>query len=98
VLTATDEEPKSVGEVIDLVKGKLWKDSMVKELESFHKNESWDLVKLPSVINLVGRKWVFKNKMNTAGQVKKFKARLVAKGYSQVEGVYFGEIFSPLEK
>jgi hypothetical protein len=97
VLTATDEEPKSVGEAIDSAKGKLWKDAMVEELESFHKNETWDLVELPSVRNLVGRKWVFKKKMNTAGQVEKFKSRLVVKGYSQVEGVEFGEIFSPAE-
>jgi hypothetical protein len=97
VLTATDEEPKSVGEAIDSAKGKLWKDAMVEELESFHKNETWDLVELPSVRNLVGRKWVFKKKMNTAGQVKKFKSRLVVKGYSQVQGVEFGEIFSRVE-
>jgi hypothetical protein len=36
--------------------------------------------------------------MNATGQVKKFKAQLVAKGYSQVEGVDFGEIFSPVAK
>jgi hypothetical protein len=36
--------------------------------------------------------------MNVTGQVDKFKARLVAKGYSQVEGVSFGEIFSPIAK
>ena len=97
MLNTTDEEPKSVGEAIDSAKGKLWKDAMVEELESFHKNETWDLVELPSVRNLVGRKWVFKKKMNTAGQVKKFKSRLVVKGYSQVQGVEFGEIFSRVE-
>jgi hypothetical protein len=54
---------------------------------------TWDIVKLPSGRKHVDSKWVFNNKMNAAGQVKKFKARLVAKGYSQVEGVNFGEIF-----
>jgi hypothetical protein len=36
--------------------------------------------------------------MNAAGQVEKFKSRLVTKGYSQVEGVDFDEIFSPVAK
>jgi hypothetical protein len=30
--------------------------------------------------------------------VEKYKAQLVAKGYSQVEGIDFGEIFSPVAK
>jgi heptaprenylglyceryl phosphate synthase len=70
---------------------------MVEEMEFLQKNETWDLVKLPSVRNIVNSKWVFKNKMNATGQVEKFKAQLVAKGYSQVEGVDFGEIFSLLQ-
>jgi hypothetical protein len=37
---------------------------MVKEMESLHKNETWDLVKLPSGRKLVGRKWVFNKNMN----------------------------------
>jgi hypothetical protein len=98
VLTTTDDEHKLVGEVVDLVEGKQWKDVMVKEMESLYKNEMWYLVKLPSGRNGFGSKWVFKKKMNVAGQVEKFKALLVAKGYSQVEGVDFGEIFSLVAK
>jgi hypothetical protein len=69
---------------------------MIEEMESLYDNDMWDLVELPSGRNLVGRKWVFKKKMNAKVQVEKFKARMVAKGYSQVEGVDFGEIFSLL--
>jgi hypothetical protein len=98
VLTATDDEPKSFGEAVDSAEGKIWKDAMVEEMESLHKNEMWDLFKLLSGRNHVGSKWVFKKKTNAVGQVEKFKARLIAKGYSQVEGVKFGEFFSPIAK
>jgi hypothetical protein len=74
VLIFIDDEPKSVGEAVDSVEGKLWKDAMVKEMESLYKNETWDLVKLPSGRKPIGSKWVFKKKMNVAGQVEKFKA------------------------
>jgi hypothetical protein len=94
VLTAIDDDPKSVREAVDSTEGKIWKDTMVEEMGSLHKNETWDLFKLPSGRNPIGGKWVFNKNMNATGQVKKFKARLVAKGYSQVEGVHFGDIFS----
>jgi hypothetical protein len=41
---------------------------------------------------------VFKKKISLDGNVEKKKARLVAKGFSQVEGIGFGEIFSPVAK
>ena len=55
---------------------------MVDEMASLHKNEAWDLVELPDGRKPVGRKWVFKKKMNVEGKVEKYKSRLVAKGYS----------------
>jgi hypothetical protein len=41
---------------------------------------------------------LFKKTFNAKGKVEKYKAQLVAKGYSQVEGIDFGEIFSPVVK
>jgi hypothetical protein len=69
VLTSTNEDPKSVKEVVNSIKGKLWKDSMVKEMESLQKNETWDLVKLTNLRKLIGSNWVFKKKMNAIDQV-----------------------------
>ena len=85
-------------EAVDLEDGKLWKEAMVDAMESLHKNEAWDLVELPAGRKSICSKWVFKKKTNTEGKVEKYKARLVAKGYSQVLGIYFGDIFSLVSK
>jgi hypothetical protein len=71
---------------------------MVKEMATLDQNEAWDLVDLLTGRNPIGNKWVFKKKLNAKGKVEKYKAQLVAMGYSQVEGIDFGEIFSPIAK
>eukprot|EP00253_Pinus_taeda_P023609 PITA_23609 len=71
---------------------------MVDEMASLHKNEAWDMVELPAGRKPIGSKWVFKKKTNAEGKVEKYKARLVAKGYSQVSGIDFGDMFSPVAK
>jgi hypothetical protein len=48
--------------------------------------------------NVVGTKWVFRNKQDEHGVVTRNKARLVAKGYSQVEGLDFGETYAPIAR
>eukprot|EP00253_Pinus_taeda_P027007 PITA_27007 len=71
---------------------------MVDEIASLHKKEAWDLVELPAGRKPIGSKWVFKKKTNAEGKGEKYKARLGAKGYSQVSGIDFGDIFSPVAK
>ena len=48
--------------------------------------------------NIVGTKWVFRNKQDKHGVVTRNKARLVAKGYAQVAGLDFEETFAPVAR
>jgi hypothetical protein len=45
-------------------------------------------------VNVIGTKWVFKNKQGEDGEVVRNKTHLVAQGFSQVEGLDFGETFA----
>jgi hypothetical protein len=47
---------------------------------------------------MIDTKWVFRNKQDEFGVVTKNKARLVGKGYTQVEGLDFGETYSPVAR
>ena len=97
-MSVTDDDPRTVKEAVDSEDGKLWKEAMVDEMASLHKNEAWDLVELPAGRKPIGSKWVFKKKTNAEGKVEQYKARLVEKGYSQVPGIDFSDIFSPVSK
>jgi hypothetical protein len=48
--------------------------------------------------NVVGTKWVFRNKQDEHSVVTRNKARLVAKGYAQVVGLDFEETFAPVAR
>ena len=72
---------------------------MTEEMESLHKNQTWELVKLSRGQKIIGCKWVFKKKEGIPGvESVRYKVRLVAKGYSQTEGVDFNKVFSPVVK
>jgi hypothetical protein len=57
----------------------------------------WELVERPNT-NIIGTKWVFRNKQDEFGIVTRNKARLVAQGYTQVEGLDFGETYAPVAR
>jgi hypothetical protein len=69
---------------------------MHEELENFERNQVWTLVEPPRDVNVIGTKWIFKNKHEEDGEVVRNKAHLVAQGFSQVEGLDFRKIFAPI--
>ena len=58
----------------------------------------WTLVSRPVDQNVVGTRWVFKNKLNADGKIVRNKARIVAKGYNQEFRIDFEESFAPVTR
>ena len=71
---------------------------MNEELDQIEKNDTWELVPRPENKNVIGSKWVYKNKMDEQGNIVRNKARLVCKGYAQIEGLDFDETFAPVAR
>ena len=70
-----------------------WVNSMHEELQQFVRNNMWELVPRSKGVNVIGTKWIFKNKSDEHGTVIRNKSRLVVQGYTQVEGIDFDETF-----
>jgi hypothetical protein len=61
--------------VEDALRDSDWVLAMQEELNNFTRNEVWHLVPRPNQ-NVVGTKWVFRNKQDEHGVVTRNKARL----------------------
>jgi hypothetical protein len=73
-LSITDDDPRTVREVVDLEHGKVLKKAMDEEMIALDKNESWYLVEFSTGRNLIDKKWVFKKKLIVEGKVEKYKS------------------------
>ena len=90
-------EPSTYKEAILSSDSEKWFAAMGDEMESLHKNQTWDLVIQPSGRKIITCKWVFKKKEGISpAEGVKYKARVVARGFNQREGVDYNEIFSPV--
>ena len=89
-------EPQKVYEALE---DPDWLNAMHEELNNFERNKVWRLAPRPTGNhNVIGTKWIFKNKQDAHGIIIRNKARLVAQGYSQVEGIDYGETFAPVAR
>ena len=84
-------DPKDVEEE---KRDECWTKAMEEELSHIKNNDTWELVPRPKEKNVIGTKWVFKNKIDENGQVTRNNAKLVCKGYAQIEGIYFDETYA----
>lgn len=57
-----------------------------------------ELTSLPTGAKRIGVKWIYKTKLNEAGEVNKYKAQLVAKGYLQEYVIDYNEVFAPVAR
>ena len=58
------------------------------------KNDVWSLVSRLEDTNIIGTKWIFKNKSDASRNITRNKTRLVAQGYTQIEGIDFDDTFA----
>jgi hypothetical protein len=71
---------------------------MQEELNQFQRNDVWNLVPKPEHKNIIGTKWVFRNKLNEQGEVVRNKVRLVAQGYTQHEDIDYTKAFAQVAR
>ena len=89
------DEPSTYKEAITGIDSEKWLVAMEEEIESLHKNKTWELCHKPENKKILGCKWIYKRKEGIPGvEQPRWKARLVVKGFHQKEGVDFNEIFS----
>jgi hypothetical protein len=89
-------DPSSYEEAMSRPDAFKWQEAMEDEMKSMSTNRVWDLEEIPKGAKTVGCKWVYKIKYDSKGNIEKYKGRLVAKGYTQREGIYYNETFSPV--
>ncbi|KAE8887010.1 hypothetical protein PF005_g31320 [Phytophthora fragariae] len=94
-LAATDL-PGSYREAMSSPEAKQWKEVVRREIRAHIRNHTWNTVRRPHDVKVIGCKWVFAYKFDEHGNIVRYKARLVALGCLQTRGVDYYYTYSPV--
>lgn len=92
-------EPRTLQEALRGPDSASWLKAVDKELKSLIDMGTFEFIdNLPKGRRAISSKLVFKIKRLPDGTIERYKARLVARGFSQMPGLDFDEVFSPVVK
>ena len=91
-------EPRTLVEAKHRPNWLSWKKALEEELATLKAAGTWRLEEAPPGVNIIGSKWVFKAKKDTAGNIVRHKACLVAKGFSQIDSINYENTYTPVAK
>ena len=74
----------------------MWIKAMQEEFDSLKANDTWELVPRPADRDVIDTRWVFRIKRNLDQSVEKYKDRFVVRSFTQIPGVDYDEIYSPV--
>ena len=69
---------------------------MDEELKALHDKQTWEVINPSKNANIVGCKWVYTCKRDSAGRFIHAKSQLVAQGFTQMFSVDYYETYSPI--
>ncbi|GBM32127.1 Copia protein [Araneus ventricosus] len=77
-----------------------WLKALASEVKSILKHDTFDLVKRTENMDLIGSRFILRNKCGSDGKIKLKKARLVAQGFGQIPEVNYcqNQTFSPVAR
>lgn len=96
LLSELSNAPKSYSEAKDSSQWNHWGRAVEDELLALKSNETWVLVNRPDNKEVIGNRWVFRQKKDNEDR-SIYKARLVARGFEQTFGE-FNQIHAPVAK
>jgi hypothetical protein len=88
--------PLTYADIADRPDSDEWYKCSDDEIAQLLTEETWELVPCPPDRKPIKSKWVYRIKRDSLGNVIKYKGRLCACGYSQVHGVDYHEVYSPV--
>ena len=82
----------------EAIEEEVWAQAMDEEIECIEKNQTWELVDVPTDKDVITVKWIYKTKQDADGNVQKHKKRMVARGFTQQPDIDFNETFAPVAR